>query len=96
MPKNYQKILKKNLNINYIINNQIILFKFIQIHTNVNWYDVSYKYILSENFIRKFQNKVNWDYISEYQILSENFIGEFQDKVNWWYILNFQKLSEKF
>ena len=96
MPKNYQKILKKNLNINYIINNQIILFKFIQIHTNVNWYDVSYKYILSENFIRKFQNKVNWDYISKYQILSENFIGEFQDKVNWWYILNFQKLSEKF
>ena len=58
MPKNYQKILKKNLNINYMINNQIILFKFIQIHTNVNWYDVSYKYILSENFIRKFQNKV--------------------------------------
>ena len=45
-----------------MINNQIILFKFIQIHTNVNWYDVSYKYILSENFIRKFKNKVNWDY----------------------------------
>ena len=43
-----------------MINNQIILFKFIQIHTNVNWHDISYKYILSENFIRKLQDVVNF------------------------------------
>ncbi len=79
-----------------MIDNQKILYKFIQTNDNVNWSIISYKYILSKNFIRKFKYKLDWYEISKYQILSENFIGEFQDKVNWWYILNFQKLSEKF
>ena len=65
-----------------MINNQIILLKFIQINKNIDWYIISDKYILSENFIREFQNKVDCDYISEYQTLSENFIRELQDKVN--------------
>ena len=79
-----------------MVDNQRILLKFIQIHTNVNWYDVSYKYILSENFIRKFQDKVNWVSISIHQKLSENFIIEFQDKVNLDLILTYQTLSEDF
>jgi len=41
-----------------MVNNQIILLKFIQTNKNVNWYIISYKYILSENFIIEFQNKV--------------------------------------
>ena len=58
-----------------MIDNQIILYKFIQINnTNVNWADVSYKYKLSENLIRKFKNEVFWNLISSYQNLSENFI----------------------
>ena len=60
-----------------MISNQKILFKFIQTNDNVSWHIISYKYILSENFIREFQNKVDWVEISAYQKLSENFIREF-------------------
>ncbi len=58
-----------------MINSQIILFKFIQTNDNVNWYDISYFYKLSENFIHEFQDKVDWYYdIKHIKILSENFI----------------------
>ena len=43
-----------------MINNQKILFKFIQTNNNVDWENISCYYKLSENFIRKHQNKVNW------------------------------------
>ena len=36
-----------------MINNQIILYKFIQIHSNLNWNFISYNYKLADNFIRK-------------------------------------------
>ena len=55
-----------------MINNQKILFKFIQINKNINWYVISYRYKLSENFIHEFQDKVYCDEISKYQKLSEN------------------------
>ena len=76
-----------------MVDNQIILFKFIQIHTNVSWYIISHTYILSEHFIREFKDKVNWNLISINQELSENFIREFQNKVNWYWISKFQILS---
>ena len=65
-----------------MINNQIILLKFIQINTNVNWNYISFYYTLSENFIREFQDKVNWYYILEYQTLSEDLKKEFKHKLN--------------
>jgi len=65
-----------------MVNNQIILFKFIQINKNVDWLYISVYYKLSENFIREFQDKVNWVNISIYQKLSENFIIEFKHKIN--------------
>ena len=65
-----------------MINNEKILSKFIQINDNLNWYDISNKYILSENFIRKYKNKVFWTYISIYQKLSDDFIREFQNEIN--------------
>ena len=65
-----------------MVNNQIILFKFIQINTNVNWYIISHTYILSEHFIKEFKDKVDWVEISIYQKLSESFIREFQDEVD--------------
>ncbi len=65
-----------------MINNQIVLLKFIQTNKNVNWYVYIYNYKLSENFIKKFQDNVDWANISKYQELSENFIREFKDKVN--------------
>ena len=52
--------------------------------------------ILSEEFIREFQDKINWKHVSRCQKLSEDFIREFQDKVNWKEISWNQKLSEDF
>ena len=43
----------------FMVNNQKILLKFIQIHSNVNWDSISYNYKLSENLIREFQDKVD-------------------------------------
>lgn len=45
------------------------------------WDKVSYKYDLSENFIRVFADKVDWEYIFEYQTLSKEFKKEFKHKV---------------
>lgn len=60
------------------------------------WNHISEHQVLSEEFIRKYQNKVNWIYISVYQKLSEDFIREFQRKVFWPFIFKYQKLSEDF
>jgi len=51
------------------------------------WNQISANQILSEDFIREFQDKINCDKvncidISMYQTLSEDFIREFQNKVN--------------
>ena len=61
-----------------MIDNQIILYKFIQ--TNLN--HISYCYNLSENFITEFQDKIEWYHIAEYQTLSEKFKKEFKHKLN--------------
>ena len=55
-----------------MIDNQKILFKFIQTNKNVDWYSISSYYKLSENFIREFKDKVNWFYIL--YINTSNFI----------------------
>ena len=60
-----------------MIDNQKILFKFIQINDNLDWEYISYFYKLSENFIKKFQNNVDWDNISYVQKLSINFKEKF-------------------
>jgi hypothetical protein len=76
-----------------MINNQKILYKFIQTNKNVDWYSISYEYTLSENFIREFKDKVNWTSITFIQKLSENFVREFQVKVNYDYVLYYQNLN---
>ena len=77
-----------------MVDNQKILYKFIQINTNIDWSNISCYYKLSENFIREFQNKVDWSSISRCQTLSETFIREFQDKIDWYWISENQTLSE--
>ena len=47
---------------------------------------------LSEDFIRKYEDKLCFIEISEHQTLSEDFIEEFAHKVNWNYISFCQKL----
>ncbi len=64
-----------------MIDNQIILYKFIKINKNINWSSIPYNYKLSEKFIYEFQDKVDWYSISANQKLSENFIQEFKHKI---------------
>lgn len=63
---------------------------------NIYWKNISQYHLLSEEYIKKFQNKVNFWRISQYQKLSEEFIVEFHDRVNWTCISQYQKLSEEF
>jgi predicted AlkP superfamily pyrophosphatase or phosphodiesterase len=62
----------------------------------VDWVSISKDKILSESFIREFQDDVDWYWISYKQKLSENFIREFADKVDWRWISVQQTLSEDF
>jgi len=62
------------------------------VHT---WRAIS-QFPLSDDFIRKFQDKVDWDFISGSVPLTENFIEEFQDKINWDSVSKSQNLSEDF
>jgi len=64
--------------------------------TKNEWTIVSKFRSLSDDFIKKYQDKLDWIGISSNQILSESFIREFQDKVDWSYISTDQKLSEDF
>jgi len=69
----------------------------LMLNNDTDWVKISgEEYILSEEFIRKFQDVLDWINISCYQILSENFILEFKDKICWDSISSSQILSEDF
>ena len=51
---------------------------------------------LSDDFIRKFQDKVDWNIISGSQLLNENFIEEFKDKIQWESVSRYQNFTEYF
>jgi len=48
--------------------------------TEFDWGRTSRYQNLSEDFIRKFQDKLDWYYILRYQKVSKNFIKEFKEK----------------
>ena len=50
---------------------------------DINWGTISRYAILSEEFIREFQNEVDWIWISRLQLLSDEFLLEFKDKIDW-------------
>ena len=65
-----------------------------------NWVNIASYYILTEDFIREFQEQFDtndcWMDLSTDQNLSEKFIEEFRDKVDWIAICAYQKLSVPF
>lgn len=63
---------------------------------SITWFWLARDGILSESFIREFQNRLYWPFICQYQRLSEAFIREFQYHVEWWLISQYQILSESF
>jgi len=62
----------------------------------LNWWEISAEYKLSNAFIREFKDSVHWGLIFAHQKVSEAFIKEFKDVVNWVLISGSQKLSEAF
>lgn len=52
--------------------------------------------VISEDFIRDFQEKVDWPLVSKYQKLSDSFIREFKEKVYWPWIWEHQNVSYDF
>ena len=61
-----------------------------------NWKLISKNKILSEEFIREFQDFVDWMYVTAFQTLSEEFIREFQEKVSRTYVSSRQFLTDEF
>ena len=70
--------------------------KYFEYHVeHKNWLTLCKIYILSEDFIRQFQNEVIWEDISYYQKLSKEFIIEFSDKINFSNIMINDKISNE-
>ena len=63
---------------------------------DIDWYIISCDYILSEEFIQKYQQYIYWRVISHTQKLSEDFIERYEDKLCWWLMSMHQKFSESF
>lgn len=62
----------------------------------INWYAISQKYPLSEEFINLYHNHLDWYWISSKQRLSERLMNTFSDKLDWWEVSLKQKMSEEF
>jgi len=80
-----------------------IMFKSINDYNNnysniiiPQWGSICKNYILTEEFIEKYDKYLSWPFISEYQKLSEDFIRKMKDKVYWYCIFKYQDLSIDF
>jgi hypothetical protein len=60
---------------------------------NAAWKLLSLDYELSENLIRRYQDKVDWYRISQFQKLSEDFVIEFENKINFIQLMRNKNLS---
>ncbi len=69
---------------------------------NINWNCISRYQKLSEEFMKKFNdridwNKINWHRISRCQIISEEFMRKFNDKIDWNHVSkNERRVYERF
>ena len=74
-----------------LLTDEIIITRITKVK-KINWTMFCEKYIISEDFIRKFQKVIDWYAISEYQLLSEEFLNKFKDKINWYRLFCFNEL----
>lgn len=63
---------------------------------DVDFMEISQRYILSENIIREFKDWLHWDFIGSDQKLSEEFIIEHLEYIDWYCTFVSQKLSDDF
>ena len=59
----------------------------------LNWDNISYYQVLSENFMNNHKDEINWVHISAKQVCGQEFIRENRDKVNWHNIIVYQPSS---
>lgn len=65
-------------------------------NSDIDWVRVSFRYCLSEDFIRKYKDYLYWDYVSQYQPMSEKFMKEHKNYLSFKYISSYQILSWDF
>lgn len=69
-----------------VINWTNVSFSNIQRYENykedVDWVRLSYHEDLTEDFMRRNQERLNWNFLSSHQIMTDEFVGEFEDRVN--------------
>ena len=51
--------------------------------SSADWYRISKKGNLSEDFMREFKEEIYWGVVYVKQILSDDFLIELQDTINW-------------
>jgi len=76
--------------------NRIIKKKKYKDANEIIWDYIAYHQVLSEDFIREFQDRLNWKDISKFSYLSKNFIIEFRDKLDLEEMLRKKKISQEF
>jgi hypothetical protein len=50
--------------------------------SEANWKYISKHKKLSEEFMKKNEDKINWYYVSQFQKLSEEFMSKYENKIN--------------
>lgn len=74
---------------NFIANNHphnfsIEFFKRVKtLMSFLDWWALSQRYVLSEEFIETFQDRLSWDHICFNQNLSVEFIVKHKNKIDW-------------
>lgn len=61
---------------------------------DIDWCRIVMINLLSEDFIKEFQDRICWDCVSSHQVLSSNFIIEFQDKLDLEAMLEIETISQ--
>ena len=49
---------------------------------DIDWVRLSYHEDLTEDFMRRNQDRLDWNFLSSHQIMTDEFVGEFEDRVN--------------
>lgn len=91
---------KDKLNWFYVCNNNRYLPESVieECIDFIDWCALSKCVKLSENFVRKYQDKIYWNNLSANNEcnFSLDFISEYKDKWNWFYICDYKSLPEDF
>ncbi len=87
--------IKSRFTSSFVQYSAAFLEKYMYLFKKRHWKQISKTQALSEDFIRKYQDKLDWKFISRYQKLSEDLLNDFEALLHWPYIEKYQSLSPK-